>query len=65
MHHPTATLVRNPNEGAKMPVRSADAIWNGDLQDGGGTMRLGSGMFEGPYSFRSRMQEGDGTNPED
>jgi lipoyl-dependent peroxiredoxin len=48
-----------------MPVRSADAVWNGDLQQGDGTMRLGSGMFEGPYSFRSRMQEGDGTNPEE
>jgi lipoyl-dependent peroxiredoxin len=48
-----------------MPVRSADAVWNGNLQEGEGTMRLGSGMFEGPYSFRSRMQEGDGTNPEE
>jgi lipoyl-dependent peroxiredoxin len=48
-----------------MPVRSADAVWNGDLQQGDGTMRLGSGMFEGPYSFRSRMEEGDGTNPEE
>jgi lipoyl-dependent peroxiredoxin len=48
-----------------MPVRRADAVWNGDLQQGDGTMRLGSGMFEGPYSFRSRMEEGDGTNPEE
>jgi osmotically inducible protein OsmC len=28
-------------------------------------MRLGSGMFEGPYSFKSRMQDGEGTNPEE
>jgi osmotically inducible protein OsmC len=48
-----------------MPVRSAEAAWSGNLQEGDGTMRLGSGMFEGPYSFRSRMQEGDGTNPEE
>jgi lipoyl-dependent peroxiredoxin len=65
MHHPTATLVSNPNEGAEMPIRSADAIWKGDLQGGEGMMAFGSGMFEGPYSFRSRMQEGDGTNPEE
>jgi lipoyl-dependent peroxiredoxin len=48
-----------------MPVRSAEAAWSGNLEDGEGTMRLGSGMFQGPYSFRSRMQESDGTNPEE
>src|SRR5712691_7724932 len=48
-----------------MPVRNADAVWNGNLQEGNGTMRLGSGMFEGPYSFKSRMQDGEGTNPEE
>jgi osmotically inducible protein OsmC len=48
-----------------MAVREAEAKWDGDLQGGNGTMRLGSGMFEGPYSFQSRMQEGDGTNPEE
>src|SRR5688500_16431359 len=48
-----------------MAVREAEAKWNGDLKGGEGTMRLGSGMFEGPYSFKSRMQEGDGTNPEE
>ena len=48
-----------------MPVRSADAQWEGALQDGKGTMRFGSGAFEGQYSFASRFEEGTGTNPEE
>ena len=48
-----------------MPVRKADARWQGDLQSGSGTMRLGSGAFEGQYSFASRMENGAGTNPEE
>lgn len=48
-----------------MPTRSADATWDGNLPDGNGTMRMESGAYEGPYSFRSRFEEGDGTNPEE
>jgi osmotically inducible protein OsmC len=48
-----------------MPVRSSDAQWEGSLQDGKGTVRLGSGAFEGQYSFASRFEEGTGTNPEE
>jgi lipoyl-dependent peroxiredoxin len=48
-----------------MPVRTADAQWEGSLQEGTGTMRLGSGAFEGRYSFASRFEEGPGTNPEE
>src|SRR5207247_1158272 len=48
-----------------MPERTATARWEGGLQGGKGTMRLGSGAFEGQYSFRSRMEEGPGTNPEE
>jgi osmotically inducible protein OsmC len=48
-----------------MPVRTASAKWNGSLQEGEGTMALGSGAYEGPFSFRSRFQDGDGTNPEE
>jgi osmotically inducible protein OsmC len=48
-----------------MPVRTASAKWNGSLQEGDGTMALGSGAYEGPFSFRSRFQDGDGTNPEE
>jgi lipoyl-dependent peroxiredoxin len=48
-----------------MAVRSAQAVWEGDLKQGKGTMRLGSGAFEGKYSFQSRFEEGTGTNPEE
>jgi lipoyl-dependent peroxiredoxin len=48
-----------------MPVRNAEARWEGSLQDGKGTMRFGSGAFEGQYSFASRFEEGTGTNPEE
>jgi osmotically inducible protein OsmC len=48
-----------------MPKRTANARWDGSLQDGSGTMRMASGSYEGPYSFQSRFQEGDGTNPEE
>ena len=48
-----------------MPTRSANAEWNGSLPEGTGRMAFGSGAFEGPYSFNSRMEEGPGTNPEE
>ena len=48
-----------------MPTRKAEAEWSGDLMAGHGTMELGSGAFKGPYSFRSRMEDGSGTNPEE
>ncbi len=46
-----------------MPVRTADAQWEGSLEDGKGTMRFSA--FEGPYSFSSRFEGGPGTNPEE
>ncbi len=48
-----------------MVQRKASAEWRGGLQDGTGTMKLGSGAFEGAYSFASRFAEGKGTNPEE
>src|SRR5919197_4790704 len=48
-----------------MPVRTASAKWEGDLREGAGTMSLGSGAFDGQYSFSSRFEEGTGTNPEE
>ena len=41
-----------------MPTRTADAHWNGPVQDGDGTVKLGSGAFEGPYSFKARFEDG-------
>jgi osmotically inducible protein OsmC len=48
-----------------MPTRTAQARWEGPLQQGNGTMGFGSGAYEGAYSFQSRFEEGDGTNPEE
>ena len=48
-----------------MPVRNAEARWEGDLPSGKGTMRFGGGAFEGQYSFSSRFEDGAGTNPEE
>lgn len=45
--------------------RNASARWTGDLRSGSGTVRLGSGAFEGPYSFRTRFESEPGTNPEE
>jgi osmotically inducible protein OsmC len=48
-----------------MVVRTSEAEWHGRVQDGSGSVSLGSGAFEGPYSFGSRFGEDAGTNPEE
>ncbi len=48
-----------------MLTRTADAVWEGNLKDGKGTMNVGSGAFDGPYTFASRFEYGKGTNPEE
>lgn len=48
-----------------MPLRSAEAEWKGAVTDGSGRVKLGSGAFEGNYSFQSRFEQGTGTNPEE
>jgi lipoyl-dependent peroxiredoxin len=48
-----------------MSVRNAEAVWEGTLREGQGRVKLGSGAFEGPYTFRSRFEDGAGTNPEE
>jgi len=48
-----------------MAIRTGMGVWRGDLRGGNGTVKLGSGAFEGPYSFPSRFEEGPGTNPEE
>jgi osmotically inducible protein OsmC len=45
--------------------RTARAKWEGDLKSGRGTIRLGSGAFEGAYSFATRFESAPGTNPEE
>jgi osmotically inducible protein OsmC len=48
-----------------MPVRTAEATWEGDLKGGKGSVKLGSGAYSGAYSFLSRFEQGTGTNPEE
>ena len=48
-----------------MPIRTASAQWQGNLTEGSGTVRTGKGGLSGNYSFKSRFEEGEGTNPEE
>ena len=49
-----------------MPSRAAEAEWKGNLVHGGGELAVGSGAFRGPYSFKSRFEDGQSaTNPEE
>ena len=48
-----------------MLKRTAGAVWEGSLKDGKGTMNVGSGAFEAPYTFASRFEDGKLTNPEE
>jgi len=48
-----------------MADKKAQAVWNGDLKKGKGKVTLESGLFEGPYTFASRFESGEGTNPEE
>src|SRR5262245_11537053 len=49
-----------------MPTHKAEAEWKGNLAQGSGRLKLGSGAFDGPYSFKSRFEEGQSaTNPEE
>ena len=48
-----------------MATRNGSAEWRGDLRGGGGDVTVGDGVFKGTYSFSSRFEEGEGTNPEE
>ena len=48
-----------------MATRTSSAIWEGNLKEGKGTMKVGRGAYEGPFSFASRFEDGAGTNPEE
>jgi len=47
-----------------MAKRNATATWQGSLQEGGGTVALGTGAIEAPISAASRFEDGEGTNPD-
>ncbi|MDR8390686.1 OsmC family protein [Aliifodinibius sp. S!AR15-10] len=48
-----------------MPTSKAEAQWNGDLKNGNGVMQFDSGSYQGEYTFASRFENGEGTNPEE
>lgn len=48
-----------------MATRNGSAVWKGDLKEGAGEVTVGDGVFSGAYSFSSRFEEGEGTNPEE
>lgn len=48
-----------------MPARTSKAVWNGDLRNGSGEMVVGNNAYTGEFSFKSRFEEGAGTNPEE
>ena len=48
-----------------MAISNSSAVWKGNLVDGSGTMKLGKGGYEGPFTKASRFDEGAGTNPEE
>jgi lipoyl-dependent peroxiredoxin len=48
-----------------MAVRTADAHWQGTLKEGTGHLKLESGAWEGPYTWRTRFGEEKGANPEE
>jgi osmotically inducible protein OsmC len=48
-----------------MPVRNAEAFWDGTLKEGSGKVKTGSGALEHAYTWSSRFENGQGTNPEE
>ena len=48
-----------------MTTRTSTAEWKGSLKEGAGHMRVGSGAYDGPFTFASRFESGPGTNPEE
>lgn len=48
-----------------MPIRHAEAQWQGTLKEGAGRLKLESGVYEGPYTWAGRFADGSGTNPEE
>ncbi len=49
-----------------MATRKASAVWKGGIKDGGGTISTETGVLkDAPYGFKSRFENGKGTNPEE
>lgn len=48
-----------------MSINTAVAHWVGTLKTGQGNFELGSGLWSAPYSFKTRFEGEQGTNPEE
>ncbi|MBA2412964.1 MAG: OsmC family protein [Burkholderiaceae bacterium] len=49
-----------------MTVKKASAVWKGGIKDGEGTISTETGVLkDAPYGFKSRFENGKGTNPEE
>jgi osmotically inducible protein OsmC len=47
-------------------TRTAQASWSGTVAEGGGRLGLGSGAFQGPFTLKARVEDGQpGANPEE
>src|SRR5262249_13386267 len=60
-----ARTTSSAERSANMATRSGSAEWKGDLPSGSGELTVGEGVFHGNYTFKSRFEEGEGTNPEE
>src|SRR5712664_1956274 len=66
MGKPNSTRGGAANQRRVMAIRKAEAEWKGNLIEGSGRLKVGSGAFDGPYSFKSRFEAGQSaTNPEE
>ena len=53
-------------KGKIMTVKKAWAVWNGSIKEGGGTISTETGVLDKEhYGFKSRFEDGKGTNPEE
>jgi osmotically inducible protein OsmC len=48
-----------------MPLKTAQAVWNGSLTEGKGHLKTQSGKVDVDYDWRSRSGDAPGTNPEE
>lgn len=49
-----------------MAIKTASAIWKGDLRTGTGEISTETGVLKSaPYGFKARFEDGPGTNPEE
>jgi len=48
-----------------MSVQTSSASWKGTLKEGSGIMVVGDNRWESPFTFASRFESGEETNPEE